>query len=87
MYIVIAQIVYIIATLNIPGETEKEVTTVKKESKKKKKRDSEKEYKTNSNKIEPSTQNKDLQDNNDNIRLTEFSNNACRHESHKSTGN
>ncbi|XP_014474281.1 PREDICTED: leucine-rich repeat-containing protein 59 [Dinoponera quadriceps] len=70
---------------NTTGETEKEVTAAKKENKKKKKRDSEKEHKTSSGKIGASTQNKDLQDNNDNIRLTELSDNNSRRELHKFT--
>jgi len=66
-------------------ETEK-VTVTKKESKKKRKRNAEKECKTNGDK-KPQTQNKDVQ-NNDNIKLTELSsNNICVRKSHETTGN
>lgn len=65
--------------------TEKEIA--KKEGKKKKKKNSDKEAKLNGNKLEPQKLNKDCQDSNDNVLLTELSNNTCTHRSYKSTGN
>lgn len=65
--------------------TEKEIA--KKESKRKKKKNVDKEANLDGNKLKLQKLNKGCQDNNDNVLLTELSHNKCTHRSYKSTGN
>jgi len=68
-------------------ETEKVSITTKKDTKKKRKRNVDKGCKTIGDK-KSQTQNKDIQNNDNNVKLTESSfNNNCTRESYETTGN